>query len=207
MVEGERLFFYYSGHGVRVPDTNGDEPDGWDDSLVPHDFSKVRPFLDDEIRAFRARVPATAKMILVFDCCHGGGMPRAPMSTSAADAERQAQRQVRYVSPLSRDLYSHAQLQQLQRHKQSCGIEAIAENFICLAACGRDEQAYEQPLENRRHGVFTYALGQILKARGPTATAHEIERDSQEFISRLGIEFQVPCVLGNRAYYDIPLFD
>ena len=34
---GDTVFIYFSGHGARVPDDNGDEPDGFDERLLPHD--------------------------------------------------------------------------------------------------------------------------------------------------------------------------
>jgi hypothetical protein len=48
---GDTLVITYSGHGTWVPDSSGDEPDGRDEALCPHDIATAGPLLDDEIRA------------------------------------------------------------------------------------------------------------------------------------------------------------
>jgi hypothetical protein len=35
---GDTVFIYFSGHGMQIPDDNGDERDGTDEILVPHDY-------------------------------------------------------------------------------------------------------------------------------------------------------------------------
>ncbi len=35
---GDTIFLYFSGHGAKLPDDNGDELDGEDEVLIPHDF-------------------------------------------------------------------------------------------------------------------------------------------------------------------------
>jgi hypothetical protein len=35
---GDTVFIYFSGHGGQTPDESGDEPDGQDEFLLPHDF-------------------------------------------------------------------------------------------------------------------------------------------------------------------------
>ncbi|KAF8584282.1 peptidase C14 [Ramaria rubella] len=44
--EGDVLFLQYSGHGGQVPDTNGDEIDGFDEVIYSCD---QRPIVDDEL--------------------------------------------------------------------------------------------------------------------------------------------------------------
>src|SRR3989304_4784897 len=44
---------HYSGHGSKMRDREGDEPDGWDETIVPHDSGRGsypnRDITDDEI--------------------------------------------------------------------------------------------------------------------------------------------------------------
>ncbi len=37
---GDRVIIYYSGHGSQVPDRNGDEEDGLDETFVPTDYGR-----------------------------------------------------------------------------------------------------------------------------------------------------------------------
>eukprot|EP00568_Trieres_chinensis_P013222 CAMPEP_0183315588 /NCGR_PEP_ID=MMETSP0160_2-20130417/52295_1 /TAXON_ID=2839 ORGANISM="Odontella Sinensis, Strain Grunow 1884" /NCGR_SAMPLE_ID=MMETSP0160_2 /ASSEMBLY_ACC=CAM_ASM_000250 /LENGTH=69 /DNA_ID=CAMNT_0025481189 /DNA_START=47 /DNA_END=253 /DNA_ORIENTATION=+ len=38
---GDSLFFHYSGHGGHVEDTDGDEADGQDETLIPIDYESA----------------------------------------------------------------------------------------------------------------------------------------------------------------------
>jgi hypothetical protein len=48
---GDALFVHYSGHGGNVRDTNGDEADGYDETLVPLDYERAGQIIDDLILA------------------------------------------------------------------------------------------------------------------------------------------------------------
>ena len=72
-VPGDTLFLSYSGHGAQVPDKNGDEDDGYDETLVPVDFKSAGQIVDDEIFAtLVAPLPAGVRLTAVMDCCHSG---------------------------------------------------------------------------------------------------------------------------------------
>ena len=75
------VIFYFSGHGTHTPDLNGDESDGQDEALCPHDIDPTRPdtwLTDDMIRGLLERVP-TSNVMVVLDCCHSGtGNPCRP---------------------------------------------------------------------------------------------------------------------------------
>lgn len=43
------VFIHYSGHGGRVEDLNGDEDDGFDETLIPSDYAKVGQIVDDDV--------------------------------------------------------------------------------------------------------------------------------------------------------------
>jgi hypothetical protein len=81
---GARVFFFYSGHGAQVPDLNGDEEDGLDETLVPYDTRVevrgnnkvlVNQVIDDEIDERLKRV-ADRKVTVVVDACHSGTITR-----------------------------------------------------------------------------------------------------------------------------------
>ncbi|HKZ01913.1 MAG TPA: caspase family protein, partial [Pyrinomonadaceae bacterium] len=46
---GDLVVIQFSGHGSFVPDEDGDEPDGTDECLCPHDIEKNGPITDDEL--------------------------------------------------------------------------------------------------------------------------------------------------------------
>jgi len=70
---GDTVFIHYSGHGGRVKDQDGDEEDGYDETLIPVDFQSKGQIRDDDllkhlVKPLRQGVLMTALM----DCCHSG---------------------------------------------------------------------------------------------------------------------------------------
>eukprot|EP00961_Rhodomonas_salina_P243011 3283520-Rhodomonas_salina.1 len=55
---GDNLFMHYSGHGGSMPDDNGDEEDGMDETMVPVDYQRCGSACREE----------------GGDMCEGGGM-------------------------------------------------------------------------------------------------------------------------------------
>jgi hypothetical protein len=87
---GDLVVYYYSGHGVPVPDqTPLDEADGIDEAFVPYDANNNAEgdpdpktvFLDDTLGDFLKRLP-TKNVVVLLDACHsgtgtrGGGTPK-----------------------------------------------------------------------------------------------------------------------------------
>ncbi|HSU17504.1 caspase family protein [Longimicrobium sp.] len=69
---GHTLFVSFSGHGSHVPDADGDERDGWDETWCLHDADLI----DDELAAiWRVAAPGT-RVLVVSESCFGGGMGR-----------------------------------------------------------------------------------------------------------------------------------
>ena len=78
---GDRVLFYFSGHGYFLPDEDGDEPDGKDETLVAYDAKPtpsgyVNMVTDDDIRAQLDKLLGRSVM-LIADSCHSGTITRA----------------------------------------------------------------------------------------------------------------------------------
>lgn len=70
---GDSLLFHYSGHGSRQRNYNGDEVDGYDETLCPLDFETQGMIVDDEINAAIVRpIPHGVKLHAIIDACHSG---------------------------------------------------------------------------------------------------------------------------------------
>ncbi|KAF3956242.1 hypothetical protein CMV_018616 [Castanea mollissima] len=70
---GDSLVFHYSGHGSRQRNYNGDEVDGYDETLCPLDFETQGMIVDDEINATIVRpLPIGVKLHAIIDACHSG---------------------------------------------------------------------------------------------------------------------------------------
>ena len=73
---GDRILFYFSGHGSQVRDRNRDERDGRDEVLLPHDFgvgnrTLTRTLVDDEFQAYIRQMRAS-EIYIIVDACHSG---------------------------------------------------------------------------------------------------------------------------------------
>ena len=76
---GDSLIFHYSGHGGSVKDTDGDEEDGMDETLIPVDYQKSGHIVDDEVHDVLVRgLPKGVRLTAIMDCCHSESMLDLP---------------------------------------------------------------------------------------------------------------------------------
>jgi len=90
---GDRVVFYFSGHGFQQPDADGDEnADGLDETIVPHDARRLetaagvridRMISDDELSERFSKL-ANRKVWVVVDSCHSGTVLRGGGGTGAS---------------------------------------------------------------------------------------------------------------------------
>ena len=76
---GDEIVFYYSGHGARLPEYGlNDEPDRETETLVPYDFdwSPETSVSDEQIYQLYSQLPYELSFLMIFDCCHSGGIHR-----------------------------------------------------------------------------------------------------------------------------------
>lgn len=65
---GDLLIVSYSGHGGQLPDDNGDEQDGFDETWIAYNG----PVRDDRVFAeLLRRLPAGIRVAMISDQCHG----------------------------------------------------------------------------------------------------------------------------------------
>ncbi|GAA6006241.1 hypothetical protein JCM10207_000573 [Rhodosporidiobolus poonsookiae] len=69
----DALFFHYSGHGGQTADKDGDEADGYDETIYPLDHKQAGVIVDDEMHAIMVGpLPQGCRLTAIFDCCHSG---------------------------------------------------------------------------------------------------------------------------------------
>ncbi|KAI0760210.1 peptidase C14, caspase domain-containing protein [Fomes fomentarius] len=77
---GDHLVFSFSGHGAQIPNEDGTEEDGYDETLIAADTAYdsekqtySRYIKDDDVRTLLVdSLPSGAHMVMIFDCCHSG---------------------------------------------------------------------------------------------------------------------------------------
>ena len=76
---GDSVFFHYSGHGGRVRDEDGDEEDGYDETLIPVDYQSSGQITDDIVYSeLVGRMPEGSTLTCLMDCCHSGSILDLP---------------------------------------------------------------------------------------------------------------------------------
>jgi hypothetical protein len=76
---GDSLILHYSGHGGSIKDTDGDEEDGMDETMIPVDYQKAGHIVDDEIHDVLVRgLPKGVRLTAIMDCCHSESMLDLP---------------------------------------------------------------------------------------------------------------------------------
>jgi hypothetical protein len=69
---GDLFFLSYSGHGGQVPDVNGDEADGKDETWCLYDGQLI----DDELYFELSQFAAGVRVLVLSDSCHSGTVTR-----------------------------------------------------------------------------------------------------------------------------------
>lgn len=76
----DRALFYFSGHGSRMADHDGDEPDKLDEIMIPHDFEPTNgdprnALVDDMFGQWLGKIRST-HVYAFIDACHSGTVTR-----------------------------------------------------------------------------------------------------------------------------------
>ncbi len=87
---GDSVIIYWSGHGSRCADDGGDEQDGFDEYLVPHDgnldtLTTIRQsmIIDDTFGRWIQELDGR-QVLIVLDTCHSGGQSSGQKAIKAA---------------------------------------------------------------------------------------------------------------------------
>ncbi|WP_230970572.1 caspase family protein [Nitrogeniibacter aestuarii] len=197
---GDSVVITYSGHGTWVPDTSGDESDGRDEGLCPHDISDGNVLLDDELtEIFRLR-EAGVRVLLIADSCHSGsvtrgndadldpGMPRArflPPSVWADDTQ---------LAPAA-----------LSRSGGFGSFSRLGGDLL-MAGCRDAEFSWDTRFGGRPNGAFTYYALKTLQQLGPDASYQDWFRAIGNHLPTTRLP-QTPQILGSRSARHFPIFE
>lgn len=175
-VKGDSLVITFSGHGTYMPDTDGDEADGFDEALCTYDISTNGPLNDDEIKALFATRKAGVSLVLIADSCHSGTVTRA------AKADKDADTRPRFM-PMGNWL----PLRELPKNRAGKpatsvlgpigtpplqGLYSRVMGDVLLSGCkeGPNNYSYDARINGRFNGAFTYHALKTLKTLKPEAT-------------------------------------
>lgn len=145
---GDKVVVSYSGHGTQVKDRNGDEPDGWDEAIVPIDLTTI---IDDLIYSILTQLNPQAQGFLFSDSCFSGTIQRAMPGVSSAHVGKLRQRKVRYIPS--------TMVKETRSPVGNKGPQDPVANWVVFGGCSDFEFSYEGP----KNGVMTDGIMQTAK--------------------------------------------
>jgi hypothetical protein len=162
---GDSVVIQFSGNGTFVPDDDGDEPDGTDECLCPHDVETNGVITDDELFEIFWQRPTGAKVVMISDSCHSGTVTKfAPIVTPPTVLGPGApQRKVRFLPPevfLKKKEFAKLGMRRAARRSSPPGRYGA----LLLSGCQDVEYSYDAWFNSRPNGAFTFvALHELAK--------------------------------------------
>lgn len=168
---GDRVFFYYSGHGSYLRDNDVDgkdeKDDGYDETIVPYDtkFRREGMIRDDQFSLWLTQLVGR-RVVMIFDSCHSGTISRGVGSPGAEDKTS------RYIVPNDEELGQGGRTRNLVEVTDgkigdggSIGKQSAV---VVISAAGARQTAHSMRDGNRWRGALTRALLESYAAGTPT---------------------------------------
>ena len=162
---GDIVYLHFSTHGQPFEDDNGDEDDGWDESIVPVDapieytkgkYEGVNHLIDDELREFctriRKAIGTKGMLYVVIDACHAGKASMGIEEEVIRGTKAGFTRSGKYYRPQKLERGNFYQIPS----STSLG------NVMFIEAC-RSYQVNKEIVEKGKHyGALSYYINQVL---------------------------------------------
>lgn len=149
---GDDVFFYFSGHGFQQKDTDGDEEDGLDETLVAADAGPdgqggvANMITDDEMDQLLAQLK-DRKVTLVIDSCHSGTISRGAFGTVDGARSLPWIPEIGTPQPVT--------TRAIALHRGEVGFVAQTPGRVVWTAVAPYQQALEEVDHQPISGVFT----------------------------------------------------
>jgi hypothetical protein len=164
----DHAFFYFSGHGSQIPDLDGDEEDGKDETLCPYDTNEEpESHLSDDwiepwLKSFRAR-----KLTVVLDSCFSGGALSSKSVLPAGSLSRHWENPYTkrfFETPQGRLILERARQKATSLATKGAGKPQEASRAIRIARRPKDKGGSSPPMI-----LLTAAQGDQLAWENPAA--------------------------------------
>ena len=188
---GDIVYLHFSGHGQPFEDLDGDEDDGWDESIIPYDAQKVyvkgqyegaNHITDDELHSYfqrlMSKVGPSGLVCVVIDACHAG-------NTYMGDEEDEEETFLRGTkkgfSPHAKDYHPRINA----KGRFQIVKKADQGDVIVLEACRSYQSNYEIKQNGKFYGPLSYYVGKVLAKQNLTANTSWIDDVNREMKARL----------------------
>lgn len=163
--KGDYVYIHFSCHGQPFEDQNGDEDDGWDESIVPVDAGMIyekgvyegeKHIIDDDLlvmmNKIRSKVGNTGVIYVVLDACHAG--------TSFRGDDEDVVRGTNYGFSVEGKRYRPTRIEK-KNHYQMESTPGYAP-IIYLEACRPYQKNVEIVEKGVNYGGLSYYISRVL---------------------------------------------
>jgi len=174
---GDVIVIHYSGHGQQIFDDNGDEMDGYDESLIPFDaglyfsegyYEGERHLRDEEFGALltelRKKVGKEGCVLVTLDSCHSGNATRGLQTSRGTELK---------FAPEGYDPEEkEGNDKGFMEMTSSRGDDDNLGSLILISGSSHDEVNYEyrDPESGINYGSLSYAFSKHMSKAEPTTT-------------------------------------
>lgn len=171
---GDYIYLHFSCHGQPYEDADGDEDDGWDESIVPYDAQKTyrknayeggNHIIDDELYQYyqklRQAVGTNGLVCVVIDACHSGGSSRGEESSEDAVGETFIRGTKDGFSPNGKQFRPRINA---KGHFHIAKVKGSA-NIVIIEACRSYQSNCEIRQSGRYYGPLSYYIDKVLQTK------------------------------------------
>lgn len=179
LVEGDFLFVYYSGHGGQLPDMDGDEEDGLDETWCLYDGELI----DDELHLLWSEFKKDVRILVISDSCHSGTVTKAVAGESEPEGCVKKEMPTEYVRKTylkNKGFYDNL----ASELKEAGASEKEVQAGVLLISGCRDEQSSYAFLFDE-NSAFTTALLKVLSEKPSINYLSLHEEITNELVKRL----------------------
>lgn len=185
--KGDIVYLHFSTHGQPVEDLNGDEDDGWDESIVPIDAYKIYKkgiydgnkhltddLLNEYVKKLREKIGKTGFLYVVIDACHAG-------TSSRANDETIRGTHVGFT-------YNNKVFKPSTNKKSHYRIDASAKqsDVMFVEACRPDQVNTEIKIDGKHYGPLSYNIAQALSNLTLSTNADEFLKHIRNSMMKAG---------------------
>ncbi|MBI4757371.1 MAG: caspase family protein [Betaproteobacteria bacterium] len=187
---GDTVVITYSGHGTWQPDSSGDEPDGRDEALCPHDITTRGALLDDDLHTLFTNHAQGVRIVLISDSCHSGSVTRGDESDLDPGMPR-----ARFLPP---EAWMPADRLPRSTARPTVLVSGLARSGgdLLLAGCKDTEYSWDTRFNGRPNGAFTYYALKTLKTLPANTTYSKWVTAIRSYLPSTSLP-QAPQILGS----------
>lgn len=165
--KGDIVYIHFSTHGQPFEDLDGDEADGWDESIVPVDapieyvkgrYEGKNHLIDDELNKYteqiRSKLGAMGHLYVVIDACHAG---RASRDLDEIEITRGTKRG---FTPNGKNYRAKKET----KTHYKLALSPQKSNVTYLEACGNTQMNLEVKRNGTYYGPMSFYIAKVLSS-------------------------------------------